>query len=102
MSWRIHQDIAKPMSFRKGDDMRTLILAICLAATPAAAQVIIETPNSEKHDRNDRDRDREHPNLREDRRQDFRDERRDNDNDDEPDVTMARYSWPHNCCHYGR
>lgn len=70
--------------------MKTLILTLCLAATPAAAQVIIEAPNSEHPARDDRDRDREHPNLHEDRQQNFRDEdRRDRDHsDDEPDVML--------------
>ena len=70
--------------------MKRLIFAICLATTPAAAQVIFEVPNGEQHDRNDRDRDRERSERHEDRRPDFRDEdRRDRDHsDDEPDVML--------------
>ena len=84
--------------------MRKLVFILCLFATPAFAQVIIEQPNSEKYDRDHRDRDREHPNLHEDRQQNFRDEdRRDRDHsDDEPDVMLIDYSWPHHCCRYGR
>ena len=71
--------------------MKKLIIALCLFTTPAAAQIVIQTPGGEHHDRNDRDRDRERPNLHQDRRDDFRDEdRRDRDrSDDDPDVVLV-------------
>jgi hypothetical protein len=74
-------------------DMKKLIFAICLATTPAAAQVIMEMPSSEQPDRSDRNNDQERARRHEDRSPDFRDEdRRDRDHsDDEPDVTLAQY-----------
>lgn len=74
--------------------MKTLIVALCLAATPAAAQVIFEMPSGEQPDRNDRDRDQERARRHEDRRDEFRDEdRRDRDHsDDDPDALMVRYN----------
>jgi Ni/Co efflux regulator RcnB len=76
--------------------MRKLVFILCLAATPAAAQVIIQTPNSEQHDRNDRDRDRARGDRHEDRRQNFKNDHREQRNyDDEEDVTLVGFGWQH-------